>query len=214
MDIYTEDSHLDIGAARSALDATAHIGNDAVKRHRYAELQIATLLDIAASLRIVALEAAVNGLHDDLALAKAYPESTEPDEEIERDFLLVGDLVHVIGETEPGEVVALGVDSGEPFADVDFAVAKGMRYYVRNLERLVGDAADQHIADTRAEEAAIAALPTVGDELEDGTDPDIYDVDIDADFDGEPTPAADDALEILKANEAARKAAKKKGSKK
>lgn len=256
MDIYDDAGELDIDKARRALDETGAIHSADTRRSRVAEIQIATLLDIAGSLRVVALEAGAAMGYDatrDIALI-GYDDI----DDATRDFLVVGDLVHVVGDTAPGEVMSLGFDEGDPYAIVDFAEAKGVRYYVRNLERLVGDVAEEHVAAMRAEEAALAALPTVGDDLEDGTDPDLYDEpdevttqrpddglglvgtighedivaalsaddqaayergdevhtyatddDIDADFEGDNHPAADDALAVLKANEEKRKAAKK-----
>jgi hypothetical protein len=137
MDIYTPEGDLDIEKAVAANRSTPHLNNAETRKTRDAEVQIAALLDIATSLRTIALEAAVNGLG--LGADDAGDEAAETGEDAPRDFLVVGDLVTVKGSTEPAEVVDLGMDQGEPFAVVDFAVTKGMRYYVRNLERLVGD---------------------------------------------------------------------------
>lgn len=241
MDIYDDEGDLDFGKARQSLEATPAINAADVRRARYAELQIAATLDIAASLRVLALEALL-----------AMPGGEEPDVDTEpvteetRDFLVEGDLVTVVGDTAPGEVVKLGWDQGEIFADVAFAEGRRERFYVRNLERLVGDRARlnpeaglglvgsvsvETVAESLrdlaesdvplvgvATEAETPALLTDADEdgeeavggyeLDEATD------DIDADFDASVSPAAEDALERLKANEAARKSAKKKGSKK
>jgi hypothetical protein len=135
MNIYDENGELDIDAARRENDATAAIHGLDVRRTRYAELQIAALLDIAGSLRVVALEAGIA-----LGIDEPTPtDEPEPDPEAFYGFFVVGDLVTVVGDTTPGEIVRLGFDQGEPFADVDFAESKGVRYYTRNLERLVGD---------------------------------------------------------------------------
>lgn len=141
MDIYTPEGDLDIEKAVAANRSTPHLNNAETRKTRDAEVQIAALLDIATSLRTIALEAAVNGLG--LGADDAGDETAETGEDAPRDFLVVGDLVTVKGSTEPAEVVDLGMDQGEPFAVVDFAVTKGMRYYVRNLERLVGDKLDE-----------------------------------------------------------------------
>lgn len=138
MNIYDDNGELDFDAAARELDATKHITDNAglKQRQRIATIQTAALLDIGMSLRILAAEAgAAMGLGE--PTVEAEP---EPVDEIARDFLVVGDLVHLIGSTDPGEVVKLGSDGGDPWAEVDFATAKGVRYYWRNLERLVGDA--------------------------------------------------------------------------
>lgn len=218
MNIY-EEGGLDLQAAFTELEATGSIQNDGVRRGRMAELSAGALLDIAGSLRVLAAEAA-GAMGVSLSTIVEDAEA----EEGPRDFLVEGDLVHRLEDTEPGEVVALGFDGdGDPWADVEFGGGP-VRLYVSSLVRLVGDEArDLEVLD------ALKDLPDVGDELEDGTDPDLYDLpdepsepgpedavehDIDADFGDEPHPLAESAVDVLRANEAARKAAKKKGGKK
>ena len=217
MGIYDESGDIDFDAAARDLEASARIQNDGIRRDTVARIQTAALLDIAVSLRVLAAEAGAA-----MGLPEPAPE-IEPVEEIERDFLVVGDLVHLIGSTDPGEVVRVGSDNGDPWADVDFATAKGVRYYWRNLERLIGDA--DSAEPFNPEVAATLNAEADGEpDLDDAHGFEDYEApaeelvdDIDADFDGDAHAAAEAALERLRENEAKRKAEKKttkKGTKK
>lgn len=72
-----------------------------------------------------------------------------------RDFLLVGDLVHLVGDTALGEVVALGFDGdGAGTATVNFGDGdvRGP-LYVTSLSRMVGDEGrDLELRDALIEE--------------------------------------------------------------
>lgn len=218
-------AEIDLDELAADLESARLIHNDSVRRGTVARVQAAALLDIAMSLRILAAEAgAAMGvdISGEFDYAPAEPDYGELDD-APRDFLIVGDLVTVKGDTEPGEVIAVGSD-GEPWADVDFAVTKGMRYYARNLERLVGDAGEgvdpEAVAAIRGKwaaaseafepqnpEAGLGLVGSVGvddvvEALRDDESEDAYEPDIDEDF--EPDPVAE-----LAANEAKRKAAKK-----
>ena len=229
MNIYEENettgTTIDLDVATSELKATSYIQNDEVRRERMAEISAAALLDIALSLRVLAGEAAA------AMLPVASVEYSTPDDESDgpRDFLLEGDLVHKIDDDEPGEVVALGFDGdGALYADVEFG-AGPVRLYASSLVRLVGDEA-RDLEALEAVEALIDARlhDLVGEisDAEEAADPDLVDLDagtiapaelvddIDADFGDESHPAAESAVDVLRANEAARKAAKKKGGKK
>lgn len=234
MNIYEENettgTTIDLDVATSELKATSLIQNDGVRRSRMAEISAAALLDIAGSLRVLANEAAAAMLPIASAEYFATAEPFTPGDESDgpRDFLLEGDLVHKIDDDEPGEVVSLGFDGdGALFADVEFG-AGPVRLYASSLVRLVGDEA----RDLEALEA-IEALIEEGDDdaaaisdAEEAADPDLVDLDaepveptelvddIDADFGDEPHPAAESAVDVLRANEAARKAAKKAATKK
>ena len=219
MNIYEENettgTTINLDAATSELKATSLIQNDGVRRARMAEISAAALLDIAGSLRVLASEAAA------AMLPAASVDTFTPGDEADgpRDFLLEGDLVHKIGDDAPGEVVALGFDGdGELYADVEFGAGL-VRLYASSLVRLVGDEA----RDLEALE--VLTDGEIPDE-EEAADPDLVDLDaepiepadliddIDADFGDESHPAAESAVDVLRANEAARKAAKKKGGKK
>lgn len=235
MNIYEENettgTTIDLDVATSELKTTSLIQNDGVRRARMAEISAAALLDIAGSLRVLAGEAAAAMLPT--ATVEYFTPGGESDGP--RDFLLEGDLVHKIDDDAPGEVVALGFDGdGELYADVEFG-AGPVRLYASSLVRLVGDEArDPEILSTLAElrKAAAEGVPLVGVATEDETPALLTDSDedgeeavggyeldeviddIDADFGDESHPAAESAVDVLRANEAARKAAKKKGSKK
>lgn len=231
MNIYEENettgTTINLDDATSELKATSLIQNDGVRRARMAEISAAALLDIAGSLRVLANEAAAAMLP--VATVEYFTPGGESDGP--RDFLIEGDLVHKIDDDEPGDVVALGFDGdGELYADVEFG-AGPVRLYASSLVRLVGDEArDPEVLSTLAElrEAAAKGVPLVGvategetpalltDSDEDGEEAvGGYELDdIDADFGDESHPAAESAVDVLRANEAARKAAKKKGGKK
>lgn len=214
---------IDLDVATSELKATSLIQNDEVRRQRMAEISAAALLDIAGSLRVLAGEAAAAmfpAAAADYFAGEVEPFTPGDESDGPRDFLLEGDLVHKIDGTEPGEVVALGFDGdGALYADVEFG-AGPVRLYASSLVRLVGDEA------TEATEALAAVTDGEISDAEEAADPDLVDLDagtiapaelvddIDADFGDEPHPAAESAVDVLRANEAARKAAKKKGGKK
>lgn len=223
MNIYEENEGLavtiDLDAASAELKATGLIQNDGVRRSRMAEISAAALLDIAGSLRVLANEAAAAMLP--AASVEYFGGDAGDESEEPRDFLLEGDLVHLVGETEPGEVVSLGFDGdGNVTAVVNFGDGdvRGP-LYASSLVRMVGDEG----RDREILEALIEAGDDLAGEIpdeEEAADPDLVDLDaepgpadlvddIDADFGGEAHPAAESAVDVLRANEAARKAAKK-----
>lgn len=219
MNIYDEESgDLDIAKAGDELRATRLITGETKQRARIAEITAAALLDIASSLRTVSLEAGAA-----MGIVELPTIEPEPAPEPVRDFLVVGDLVRrvgleIVGEGAVGEVASLGFDGdGELVADVDFGAGVGvMRLYARQLERLVGDERPEpepHVSTPEEDAEMIDA----DDEPELFAEPnDLADLvdDIDADFDGAQHPAAESAVDVLRANEAKRKAAKKIASKK
>lgn len=207
------DAIVDLRAAAAELKASPGITNDGVRRRVVAEIQTAALLDIALSLRVVAAEARA-------AMPSPLVE-TAPEIPAERDFFIVGDLVAVNGHDEPAEITGFGQSEGALYADVLFANGAESRAWLDTLTRLVGDERDDDAMQEATERIAGAvaeASAFTSDEIESGIAPvelepaDLVD-DIDNDFDGDHHPAAASALDVLKANEAARKAAKK-GSKK
>lgn len=228
MNIYEDGGDaIDIDRAAAEVRATGLIQNDGVRRYRLAEIQTAALVDIAGSLRVLASEAAAAMLP---AASVEYFEGGEDGDDTEpdgpRDFLLVGDLVHLVGQTEPGEIVALGFDGeGAGTATVNFGDGdvRGP-LYVTSLVRMVGDEGrDLELLDAMIE-AGDDPAGEISDE-EEAADPDLVDLDaepgpedlvddIDADFGNEPHPEAESAVDVLRANEAARKAAKKAAAKK
>lgn len=196
MDIYTDEGSLDYEKARAAVAASGKVTSDPIRKAQIAELQTAALIDLAESFSMVALEA---------MLAMPQPDAPAPGEDLAefeveagefvrvRDFLIVGDLVHVIDDTEPGEVRRLGVDQGEVWAEVDFANGvQGMRYFSRNLKRIIGDAPDAEFVEDVAALTALEAEQDREDELEEG----LADVDTGgmtgAEIDGKLGPDADE----------------------
>lgn len=222
MNIYEDEGStgiVDLRAAAHELKLSAGVTNDATRRALVAEIQTAAMLDIAASLRILADEsrfAMGATFRGELIGSDDEAES----EELPRDFLVVGDLVAVSGYDDPAEVRGLGFSEGALWADVLFATGADARVWASGVTRLVGDEADDESMKAAVEEtiAEIAALNAEAD-----GEPDLSETregiealvdDIDDDFDGDRHPEAATALDVLKANEAARKAGKKKGGKK
>lgn len=191
MDIYQDDAEgvVDIAkAARELNRAEAMI--EPRRRAVVAEITAAALLDIAFSLRPVGQDAAA-------ALAPAVFDDDEPEllEDDGPDLFTVGDLVMVEGYDEPGEIVGFGFDQDEATATVRFSSGAEVKVWLKAVHRLVGDEDD--------EPDPLAVV-----------DPSDLVDDIDGDFEGDQHPAAASALDVLRANEAARKAAKKTEPKK
>lgn len=169
VDIYDEAGSLDYDKAREAVKASSHVSNDAIRSRQLDEIATAAVIDIAASLNIVALEASLAiGPLDTDNVSQLYGLTdrdgsdagvTEDEvDEATRDFLVVTDLVHVVGSTEPGEVVGLGFDQGEAYADVVFVGGKQERFYIRNLVRIIGDEAPEGVVEEIAD-AVAAEIP-------------------------------------------------------
>lgn len=174
VDIYDEAGSLDYDKAREAVKASSHVSNDAIRSRQLDEIATAAVIDIAASLNIVALEASLAiGPLDTDNVSQLYGLTdrdgsdtgvTEDEvDEATRDFLVVTDLVHVVGDTEPGEVVGLGFDQGEAYADVAFVGEKQERFYTRNLVRIIGDEAPEEVVEEIAD-AVAAEIPEDPDE--------------------------------------------------
>ena len=234
MNIYQEIAEgavaIDLDVAAAELKATSFIQNEGVRRARMAEISAAALVDIATSLRVIANESAAAMLPAASVEYFGEAEGFEPGGEDDgpRDFLLVGDIVHLVGQAEPGEIESFGFDGdGAPTAVVNFGDGATREYYHSALVRMVGDEG----RDPELLEALIEAGDDPAGEIsdeEEAADPDLVDLDaeadepspadlvddIDADFGDEPHPAAESAVDVLRANEAARKAAKKAATKK
>ena len=225
------DAIVDLRAAAAELKAVGSITSESARRHAVAEINTAALLDIALSLRVVAAEARA-------AMPSPFTETIDDagaEPEADRDFFIEGDLVVADGMDEPGEIRSFGQSEGAFYADVLFAGGAESRVWLSNLTRLVGDERDDDAMQEAAErsieaiaaERSIEAIAAeserevgpdgepVGDPEREDDEPERTDLvdDIDADFDGDRPPAAATALDVLKANEAERKAAKKAGKK-
>jgi hypothetical protein len=187
---------VDLRAAAKELRAAGSITNADTRRAVVAEITAATLLDIALSLRYVGAEA--------LAAIPVYateldgPAETPDEPEHADDFFVVGDLVHLDADTEPGEIVKILVTEGEVAADVAFASGYTMRHFTRDLVRLVGDDAPEPDAGT--------PLPIADDDVNthEGEPGGLAELEPEDDFEPPVT-----ALDVLDA-----KPAKKKGGKK
>jgi len=205
---------IDLAALAVELKGAPNIGNDRQRDDTFRRIQIEALLDIAVSLRTVALDAAI--AMGEIPSVSAEPEGREfPDDgiEAERDFLVVGDLVHIRDEATVFEVIEVGVDQDERWARInDEGVVK---YWQRNLVRLTGDEGDQPdplaevvVAPDQfvGEGAHLAAPTTVAEGMAD---------ELDDEFQGDDFTAAESALERLKRLEKkpAKKAAIKKEKK-
>lgn len=196
MDIYEApgtDAIVDLRKASAELKGSSSIVNERDRARAVAEISAAAALDIAASLRVIAAEALAA-----MPSAFAYIEELDGGGEPEPadDFFTEGDLVRVIDTTAVLTILTFGSDQGEHYANVaDEAGEPVGRYYLRNLERLVGDERE------------------IDPDEWDGTDPiGVGDpTDIDADFDGDSHDVAASALDALRERE---KKSKKKGGKK
>lgn len=203
MNIYENESGLDIDAAIVELKRSGSITGESARKATVAAINTAALLDIAGSLRVIAAEAEAA-----MSVAEGAAEVAPED----RDFLIEGDLVAVAGLDDPAEVVSFGVSEGAFYAIVRLTDGSESRAWLDTLTRLVGDDRDDD-AMQDASEAEVedtlghGKLDDIGLPI-----PDLVD-DIDDDFESDEHPAAASALDLLKSNEAARKAGKKKGKK-
>lgn len=220
MNIYETDASgalgVDLHRAATELRSVGAM-SEGLRRAAVAEIQTAALLDIAGSLRVLAAEAAA-AMPDDNGVER--PDEIDDPKPEERDFLIVGDLVLADGYDEPGEVTRLGVSEGATWAEITLASGAIIgRVWAENLTRLVGDEAVAIVernGETIGDGVTIATLPvTEADEAEAAAIVAADHVDeIDDDFDGDEHGEAKSALDVLRANEAERKAAKKKAAKK
>jgi len=214
MNIYEPESDGSVDL-RLALDELKRIDGMHPTRQKAAlgEITAAALLDIAGSLRVLAVESASAMREASLGYDT---EDDEPDIESDDDLLVEGDLVAVEGFAEPGEIRAFRHTEGEFFATVDFADGSTIEgIALSKLERLRGDERDDDILQDAAESVDVPETPEeppIVPSIEAAPE-DVVD-DIDSDFEGDRHDEAEAALEKLKANEAARKAAKKAATKK
>jgi len=211
------DAIVDLRKAAAELRGVSSVTSDVVRRQIIAEISTAALLDIALSLRVVAAEARAAMPSP---FMDAEPEAAPTEDDRDRDFLIVGDLVAADGMDEPGEVRGFGQSEGAMYADVIFAGGAESRVWLSNLTRLVGDERDDDAMQEAAESSIeivnaerVAEMAGITAEPEEHVEPaDLVD-DIDGDFEGDTHTAAATALDVLKASEAARKGGKKKGKK-
>lgn len=121
--------------AHRALVRAEGMPSESLKRATIASISAAAQIDIAASLRIIAAEAA-------LAMSGAPLDTDEPDEPEDEEPLVEGDVVLVDGEGEPGTISGFRFTEGEYFAAVERPDGGGL-IAVSRLTRLVGDEGDE-----------------------------------------------------------------------
>lgn len=252
--LHNEDGYLDMDRVTTELRGLPQQSNKETRREGYAAIQAAALVDIAESLRTLALESnfamqRAGVLTLDL---KAEPD-VEDESEGERIDAIVnapeGTRVRGLGRDDSvlpvlGTLTATherGIDQGEPWVTViwddDAAEDGGRRVFASQLAiadtladirdstvPLVGVATESEASALRTDEDEDGEPATGGYELDDAPrEQSQYEKamiergehvdDLDADFDGDRHPAAEDALAALKAREAARKRQAKKGKK-
>lgn len=205
MDIYEDegvDALVDLRAAARELKVASLVSNEGSRRALIAEIQTAALLDIAYSLRAVAMEAIMampNPLVEYVDGPDEPNDGTSDAAAAARDFLVEGDLVTIENKDLVFEVLGFGYTEGSPYArirEVGDDVTES-RVWLENLTRV----------PTPSEETLAEKTP---DETVDET---VVEPDEDPDDDFTGSAEAQSALDLLRANEAERKA-KKKGTKK
>lgn len=218
---------LDLDAATLELDNSSKLTNANQKAEAVARLSAAALLDIAGSLRMLAVESS-------LAVQTAGYLLDQPDDEEGDEVGTVAMSLPDIVDALPGTRVQLkapdakgrhrtgtltgvdGIDQGEPWVGVEWDDKPGAdaaKVYAANLEHYTGEATDEPEGDRHVEALLDAIADKDGDAVEalladGGPDvPPISDApepqgdDFDDDFE------APDALALLEARQA--KAAKK-----
>ncbi len=133
-----ESVDLDFELANLAQSRAMH--NDGLRREAIARTQAVALLDIAASLRVLAGEASLAMLGSGAFVDDG---ETEPDN-TPGDLFVEGDRVRLRDESgSTGTIVSLGVSEGDVYADVELddpdREPEVRRYFVEYLERIVGD---------------------------------------------------------------------------
>lgn len=202
---------MDINKVREEVEGIPRDTNAESRRNRYNAALITTLLDIAESLRVLAEESRAAMRGEILNVHGTV-------EEIEREgeSFTEGDVVYVEGVDGPGEIVGFRDTEGETFAIVRYPDGEigdvGITVPLSALHRLTGDEGDEPDplgGVSIGEEVDPLATYSGVDAVDHGVAPEDVVDDIDADFDGDSHTAAESALDVLKANEAARKGAKK-----
>lgn len=233
---------IDLHSAKHELAKSGTISNTDTRRAVVAEITAATLLDIAGSLRWIAAEARA-AMPDPWPQTSmtAPAEIVEPEGDV---FLKVGDIVAVEGHSETAHIVGFGSDQGETYASLVFESGADARIWTRLLSLLDSPdeeaeerAAEESTIETlRALNAEADGEPDLVGEWHVSKAPieafsaenveDFVETVIEDDFGpGDPVPDIDpehevdplgggSPLDALKASQAARKPAKKKGGKK
>lgn len=153
MNLYDSNGELDLDAATLELAGNGQVSNEGLRRESVARLSAAALLDIAGSLRVLALESALA-----MGQSSGYADPTVPDDEVGDEVGTVAMRVDVV-DAESGTPVRLkvpdskgrqrtgildgrdGLDSGEPWVGVywDDAPDDAAKVFAANLEAFDGD---------------------------------------------------------------------------
>lgn len=214
---------IDLADLTLELDRAVRIENEQIRATTMRRIQIEACLDIAVSLRTLAAESALAMGQSEGQLGRLdhEPDDDEPDDDEpdpgERDFLVVGDLVHILDDERVHEVLKVGVSEGESWAEVDDGGV--VRYWQRNLVRLRGD--ERPDPDPLAEVIIEPVSPEIVARIDalEAVEPEVVANgmidDIDDEFEGDDFTETESALEKLRALEKkpAKKAAPKKGKK-
>lgn len=209
---------IDLADLTLELDRAVRIENEQIRTTTMRRIQIEACLDIAVSLRTLAAESARAMLMEDYADGVAPgPEPDDEPDPAERDFLVVGDLVHILDGEDVFEVLQVGTSEGESWAEINDGGI--VRYWQRNLVRLRGD--ERPDPDPLAEVIIDQAFPTGHPEIDapEVVEPEVVANgmidDIDDEFEGDDFTETESALEKLRALEKkpAKKAAPKKEKK-
>jgi hypothetical protein len=239
MDIYNDDLQLDPDKAAAELRALPAVSNKDAKRESYVHLQTAALIDIADSLRTLAVEAAVS-----MADAGHFDHLDDgPDNDPESVAVIdapAGTKVRMASGWEAVLTGESGVDQGAAWVGVrdrnDTPDAPSTRAWVEAIVEVIppspfGDERDADAVSQTIAELAASAVPLVGvatgdpepvrelsqyekamierGELVEEWEAPVPDP-IDADFEGDDHSRAEAAVAALKARE---KKATKKGKK-
>jgi hypothetical protein len=211
MDIHNEDGGLDFEKAVRELKSANGMNNPEQGRRNVVAIQTAALIDIADSLRTLALEAGLAMAHrGDLNLG-----THELDEGIQEDrtsiesFAVLGAPKGARVTIDQGDRITAGTLTGEVGVDQGAAWAEVIIDGADVAARVWADRITSVTAPTPSGES----MPSDDREPPSFEPPAVSEADdLDADFDGDEHPEADDALAALKAREKA--ARKPKGGKK
>lgn len=231
--IHNDDGDLDIETAQAVIADIGNRTNEAIAKRDLAKIQAAALVDIAGSLRTLALESAFAMSAAGFALGGTDKPDDEPAPDDNRDELKHAEpgtrvralVVDAAGAVPYGTLTDEGgIDQDEAWRGVKWDDEERItRVFVRAIEPApvtIDELADSGVPLAGvATEAEAAALRTDGDEdgeeaaggyeLDEPANTVAEPDDLDDDFEGDEHPAADDAVAALKAREAARKKSKK-----
>lgn len=129
----------DLERAADELRQIGAMSSESARREAIAKISTSALLDIAASLRVIAAEAEL-AMIGPVDFSEAAPDELDGISDHDRDFLVVGDRVAPDDTAELGTVTKLGTSEDELFADVELDNEGGIaRYFVSHLTRVIDE---------------------------------------------------------------------------